>query len=131
MLLCQPLGGFWGCYASRYMGKCAWRPFAELNANSHKSGRLNESLSCSLTFHCPALIDAEKLAMQVQLASIFLVGCPACLQNFKNFFCILQCSPDQATFANVTAVQPAADNNATVVKQVRRPPLTPVLHVHC
>ncbi len=57
--------------------------------------------------------------VQVQIASIFLVGCPACLQNFKNFFCILTCSRDQATFTNITAVQPAADNNATVVKEVK------------
>ena len=36
------------------------------------------------------------------MASIFLVGCPACNHNFKQFFCLLTCSPNQATFANVT-----------------------------
>ena len=55
---------------------------------------------------------------QVQMASIFLVGCPACNHNFKHFFCLLTCSPDQATFANVTALQPAFDNNATVAGSV-------------
>ena len=33
--------------------------------------------------------------MQIQIASIFLVGCPACNRNFKHFYCLLTCSPDQ------------------------------------
>jgi Niemann-Pick C1 protein len=57
--------------------------------------------------------------MQIQIASLFLVGCPACNHNFKQFFCLLTCSPDQATFTNVTKVQQAFDTNATVVKEVR------------
>ncbi|KAL4535608.1 hypothetical protein Ndes2526A_g06428 [Nannochloris sp. 'desiccata'] len=47
------------------------------------------------------------LQKSIQQASIFLVGCPACNHNFKSFFCLLTCSPDQATFANITAVQDA------------------------
>lgn len=43
----------------------------------------------------------------LRMAEPFIVGCPACLQNFRNLFCTLFCSPDQATFANVTAVQQA------------------------
>lgn len=50
--------------------------------------------------------------MQIQVASIFLVGCPACNHNFKHFFCLLTCSPDQAAFANVTAAQTANDTGA-------------------
>lgn len=57
-------------------------------------------------------------APQIQIASIFLVGCPACNHNFKHFFCLLTCSPDQAAFANVTAVQPAYDSNATAVAEI-------------
>eukprot|EP00887_Chlorella_sp_A99_P002624 scaffold6.g2624.t1 len=61
---------------------------------------------------CPNNTDAqplgpEGLARLQDIASIFLVGCPACNHNFKHFFCLLTCSPDQATFANVTAVQQA------------------------
>lgn len=59
--------------------------------------------------------------VQIQTASIFLVGCPACNHNFKHFYCLLTCSPDQATFTNVTAVQAAFDNNATAVKEVGSP----------
>ena len=46
------------------------------------------------------------------MAEIFLVGCPACAHNFKHFFCLLTCAPDQATFANVTAAQTAPDTGA-------------------
>jgi hypothetical protein len=53
--------------------------------------------------------------LQIQIASIFLVGCPACNHNFKHFFCLLTCSPDQASFSNITAAQTAADTNATAV----------------
>ncbi|KAL4426962.1 hypothetical protein ABPG77_009523, partial [Micractinium sp. CCAP 211/92] len=60
----------------------------------------------------------DQLQKQIQIASIFLVGCPACNHNFKHFFCLLTCSPDQAAFANVTAVQPAHDNNATAVAEI-------------
>lgn len=63
----------------------------------------------------PATLPA---ALQIQIASIFLVGCPACNHNFKHFWCLLTCSPDQATFANITAVQPAYDNNVTSVAEV-------------
>ena len=58
------------------------------------------------------------IAVQIQIAGIFLVGCPACNQNFKHFFCTLTCSPDQSTFTNVSAIQKAFDNNETVVKEV-------------
>jgi len=51
--------------------------------------------------------------LQIQVASIFLVGCPACNHNFKHFFCLLTCSPDQAAFANVTAAQTANDTGAS------------------
>ena len=57
-------------------------------------------------------------ALQIQIAGIFLVGCPACNQNFKHFFCTLTCSPDQSTFTNVSAIQKASDNNKTVVEEL-------------
>ncbi len=55
---------------------------------------------------------------QIQTAGIFLVGCPACNQNFKHFFCTLTCSPDQSLFTNVTSVQNAYDNNPTAVEAI-------------
>lgn len=56
--------------------------------------------------------------MQIQTAGIFLVGCPACNQNFKHFFCTITCSPDQSLFTNVTSIQNAFDNNKTVVEAI-------------
>ena len=52
--------------------------------------------------------QAAVMRDKLKLAEPFLLGCPACLQNFRNLFCTLFCSPDQAAFANVTAVQLAA-----------------------
>ena len=46
------------------------------------------------------------------------MGCPACNQNFKHFFCTITCSANQSQFTNVTAVQKAYDNNRTVVKAI-------------
>jgi hypothetical protein len=54
----------------------------------------------------------------LRMAEPFILGCPACLQNFRNLFCTLFCSPDQATFTNVTAVQqapPAPRNTLSTV----------------
>lgn len=58
------------------------------------------------------------LNTQTQRALPFIVSCPACQHNFVHLWCVLTCSADQATFTNVTEVQVAADNNATVVKEV-------------
>ncbi len=56
--------------------------------------------------------------LQVQQATALLQGCPACEHNFKLFFCTLTCSPDQATFADVGAVQTAPDTNKTALDEV-------------
>jgi Niemann-Pick C1 protein len=55
---------------------------------------------------------------QTQRALPFIIGCPACQHNFIHLWCVLTCSPDQAAFTNVTAVVPAADNNATAVAEI-------------
>lgn len=55
----------------------------------------------------------DTLRTQVQQAIPFLVGCPACLRNFLNFFCEMTCSPNQSLFINVTSVK-KVNNNLTV-----------------
>lgn len=55
---------------------------------------------------------------QFNIPSVFIASCPACDHNFKHFFCLLTCSPNQATFANVTSVQLAHDTNHTAVASV-------------
>lgn len=51
--------------------------------------------------------QAHIMETSLKMAEPFILGCPACLQNFRNLFCTIVCSPDQATFANVTSVQQA------------------------
>ena len=51
------------------------------------------------------------LQQQIQQARIFLIGCPACSHNFQHFFCLMTCSPNQATFINVTSVQESYDDD--------------------
>ena len=60
--------------------------------------------------YCCTEEQLEELQVQIQMASIFLIGCPACDHNFKHFFCLMTCSPDQATFTNITAMQPSPDH---------------------
>ena len=68
--------------------------------------------------YCCTPEQVDKIATDTQKAGPFIVGCPACQHNFVHVWCVLACSPDQATFTNVSAVQKAADNGATVVKEV-------------
>lgn len=67
---------------------------------------------------CCSGAQLDQLQTQIQTATAFLVGCPACVHNFKHFFCVLTCSPDQSTFTNVTNVQLTADTNVTAVSEV-------------
>lgn len=71
------------------------------------AGKVGESGSLCCTEE-----QLDSLQQRIQIASIFLVGCPACNHNFKHFFCLLTCSPDQATFTNVVSVQTANDTQA-------------------
>ena len=60
----------------------------------------------------------EQIESQMQTASIFLIGCPACLHNFKHLICLMTCSPNQAMFTNVTSIQSAADTGSRAVKSI-------------
>ena len=51
--------------------------------------------------------------------------CPALLLGTADLFCLLTCSPDQATFSNVTAAQTAGDTGRTAVQQARALPPQP------
>lgn len=45
------------------------------------------------------------LQKNLKKAHNLIASCPACKQNFDNLFCHFTCSPNQATFMNVTRVQ--------------------------
>ncbi|KAI8549308.1 hypothetical protein RHMOL_Rhmol06G0015500 [Rhododendron molle] len=81
----------------------------------------DDLLSSKIQSLCPTITgnicctetQFDTLRSQVQQAVPFLVGCPACLRNFLNFFCELSCSPNQSLFINVTSVS-KVNGNLTV-----------------
>ncbi|EIE26672.1 multidrug efflux transporter AcrB transmembrane domain-containing protein [Coccomyxa subellipsoidea C-169] len=99
-------------------------------ANNTEAQPVSDAAARKLQDVCPQLVaetngkfccteeQIDTLSQQIQIAGIFLVGCPACNQNFKHFFCTLTCSPDQSTFTNVSEIQKASDNNKTVVEEL-------------
>ncbi|KAG2486557.1 hypothetical protein HYH03_014858, partial [Edaphochlamys debaryana] len=68
--------------------------------------------------YCCTPEQVDRISSDTAKALPFIVGCPACRHNFVHLWCATTCSPDQATFANVTAVQAAFDTNATAVAEV-------------
>jgi Niemann-Pick C1 protein len=55
--------------------------------------------------YCCTAAQVDKLERDTAKAMPFVVGCPACRHNFVHLWCLVTCSPDQATFTNVTAVR--------------------------
>ncbi|KAJ9512510.1 hypothetical protein QJQ45_018993, partial [Haematococcus lacustris] len=84
-----------------------------VNIGLSVSGRLLGVVALALA---PA--DPDLAPLQTQKVIPFVVGCPACLHNFVHLWCALTCSPDQSSWAEVVAVQQAADTNATVVSEI-------------
>jgi Niemann-Pick C1 protein len=83
---------------------------------SHEAGCAGGRVCCSGE-------QATVMQQQLRAAEPFIIGCPACAHNFRTLFCTLFCSPDQATFTNVTSVQQGSrkasrDKMVTAVKEV-------------
>ncbi len=64
-----------------------------------------------LSESCPKLVNSSvccsveqyvTLKSQIQQAAPLFGQCPACLNNFKEFWCEFTCSPNQAQFVTVT-----------------------------
>lgn len=54
---------------------------------------------------CCAKTQLENLRDNLGRAEALISACPACRNNFRAFWCTFTCSPDQATFLNVTSTQ--------------------------
>ncbi|KAH9938246.1 patched family-domain-containing protein [Fomitopsis serialis] len=54
---------------------------------------------------CCTTAQLETLRDNIGLAENIISSCPACRNNFRQFWCTFTCSPDQATFLNVTSTQ--------------------------
>lgn len=54
---------------------------------------------------CCTADQLETLRDNLNQAENIIYSCPACRNNFRNFFCTFTCSPDQSTFINITSTQ--------------------------
>jgi Niemann-Pick C1 protein len=66
---------------------------------------------------CCTSEQVEALQTSVSQVESMISPCPACRNNFRSFYCSFTCSPDQATFLNVTATQ-NSNTGKTAVKSV-------------
>ena len=57
------------------------------------------------------------LQTNLNLAESLISSCPACRNNFRSFYCSFTCSPNQATFLDVTATQKSSSGE-TAIKSV-------------
>ncbi|TBU32872.1 multidrug efflux transporter AcrB transmembrane domain-containing protein [Dichomitus squalens] len=54
---------------------------------------------------CCTTDQLETLRDNLGLAENLISSCPACRNNFRKFWCSFTCSPDQASFINITSTQ--------------------------
>lgn len=66
---------------------------------------------------CCTTEQLETLRDNLGVAENIISSCPACRNNFRAFWCSFTCSPDQATFLNVTSTQKSVMDR-TAVKSV-------------
>ncbi|PLW40125.1 hypothetical protein PCASD_07859 [Puccinia coronata f. sp. avenae] len=59
----------------------------------------------SLETACCTQDQIEDLSQSLSQAEPLISSCPACRNNFREFYCHFTCSPDQASFLNVTSTQ--------------------------
>ena len=60
--------------------------------------------------------QVKDLKSNLERAQGFIESCPACKENFFDFFCTFTCSPDQSTFVNVTATEKASTGKDMVTE---------------
>ncbi|KZT74295.1 multidrug efflux transporter AcrB transmembrane domain-containing protein [Daedalea quercina L-15889] len=54
---------------------------------------------------CCTTDQLETLRDNIGLAENIISSCPACRNNFRQYWCTFTCSPNQATFLNITSTQ--------------------------
>jgi Niemann-Pick C1 protein len=54
---------------------------------------------------CCDLAQVKSLESSLKKAENLIASCPACQQNFFDFFCTFTCSPDQARFLQIEEVR--------------------------
>ncbi|KAI6034058.1 patched family-domain-containing protein [Pisolithus microcarpus] len=66
---------------------------------------------------CCTSDQIETLRDSLAQAEPIISSCPACLNNFRSFFCSFTCSPEQGSFLNVTETQKSSTGE-TAIKSV-------------
>ncbi|RUP21196.1 sterol-sensing domain of SREBP cleavage-activation-domain-containing protein [Jimgerdemannia flammicorona] len=78
--------------------------------------------TCGASFaDTPVCCDHDQLidlVDQVKKAERIIAACPACWNNFLQFFCHFTCSPDQSTFVNVTGTVASSTSDKDLVTRV-------------
>ena len=66
---------------------------------------------------CCTSAQVKTLRDNIGRAELMISSCPACKNNFREFFCAFTCHPDQGTFVQVTSTQNTSTGQ-TAVKSV-------------
>ncbi|GAA5798038.1 hypothetical protein HPULCUR_003436 [Helicostylum pulchrum] len=98
-------------------GQCGGSMFAKLPCASNQPATQPDSNTfrqllidtCGIEYMTgPTCCDESQLndlVEQTKRAESIIASCPACWNNFKQFWCSFTCSPDQSTFVNITSVE--------------------------
>jgi hypothetical protein len=112
--VCRCAPGSDGCAAGA--GVC---PFpgtgapCELPLDGTAAPQPASALAPSIEHVCPGVMDIDDLVccddaqlatlkQQLDMAHGLLANCPACFANFRRFWCVFTCSPQQGSFVEVT-----------------------------
>ncbi|WVQ79319.1 hypothetical protein IAT38_001416 [Cryptococcus sp. DSM 104549] len=63
---------------------------------------------------CCTYDQVATLSDRLQQAAPLIASCPACINNFRSFYCDFTCSPDQSTFLAVTSTQKTTEGKDAV-----------------
>lgn len=63
---------------------------------------------------CCTIDQVKALNDQLSQAAPLIASCPACINNFRSFYCDFTCSPDQAQFLKVTRTQKTTEGKDAV-----------------
>jgi Niemann-Pick C1 protein len=63
---------------------------------------------------CCLADQVEVLRDNLAQAEALISSCPACRNNFREFFCHLTCSPNQSSFINVTSTQTSSTGETAI-----------------
>ncbi|OCF62140.1 niemann-Pick C1 protein [Kwoniella mangroviensis CBS 10435] len=63
---------------------------------------------------CCTYDQVATLSDRLQQAAPLIASCPACINNFRSFYCDFTCSPDQSNFLSITSTQRTTEGKDAV-----------------